>query len=478
MDHMDRDKGKAKAKGRWWSAGKTTCIAVSALLAAVVLGTGLAGGGRLFSAGRLYAAQIGESISSVLKSAPEDIPAERGSGEIEDKCTEGYRAVWYDGSSFIAAGTNGRIDRIKPDKTVTGSSAPEDVCLHDVASMDGTDVAVGESGVILASKDGGNFIRVRSGTAKSLYGVTVFKGSFWAAGEGGILLCSPDGEHWKPVKSDLNNNIVSIAANEEMCMAVTREGQILMSGDGRLWEVLDYNKFYEGCAKPCRFSSIRACGDLFIVAGEYTDLPGTPAILSSVTGETWYEHIPVEINDMPSDEFYPLAVNAVAADWDQLVAACDGGKLLTLTDCIVCNKLDVICDQNINDILFADGFIVLVGDGFWFDVRKSDAFRQYSISAEQALKDYINGAYIVDVRTDEEYSGLHIKGSVHIPLDELEINLEHIIPDRDRKIIFYCQKGVRAQKAMETALDLGYRNVYNLGGIGDWPYDTETGGTP
>jgi len=115
-------------------------------------------------------------------------------------------------------------------------------------------------------------------------------------------------------------------------------------------------------------------------------------------------------------------------------------------------------------------------DGFWFDILQSGNFRQYNISAAQALEDFNNGAYIVDVRSYEDYSQLHIKGSIHIPLDELEAELEKIAPDRSSKIIFYCAKGVKSQKALEKALLMGYEKVYNLGSIDDWPYDTETGG--
>ena len=396
--------------------------------------------------------------------------------KAETAVLPGYRAVCYDGAGFIAAGAKGRIDRIKPDKTVNRLPVVTKACLNGVASSNGIDVAVGDGGVILISKGGTDFKKVKSGTTKSLNCVTVFKGSFLAAGSGGTLIYSSDGERWKSVKTGIKNNILSIAANETMCMAVTREGQILMSSDGRKWNVLDYNIFYKGYSEPCLFRSVSACADTFFVTGEYQDHPDIPAILSSETGEIWMEHKFGRINENPAEEYYPIVVNAVIMDWDQLVAACNGGKLLTVTDCITCNKLDVLCEQNINDLVSADGFLALVGDNFWFDIRKSDAFRQYGISAGQALKDYNNGAYIVDVRTGDEYDQLHIKGSVHIPVDELEMSLENAIPDKDREIIFYCKKGVRAQIALEKALLMGYKKVYNLGGIDDWPYDTEAGG--
>ncbi len=422
--------------------------------------------------------ETGETQASGTVTGTVQGPAGTGPVKVPQNASEGYRAVCYDydEASFIAAGTKGRIDRIRPDGTVTGSAAVTYACLNGAASMDGIDVAVGDGGVVLFSKDGGDFRKAKSGTSRDLYGVTPFNGSFLAAGASGTIISSPDGERWKQVKTGIKNTILSIAANDRMCMAVTKEGQILMSCDGRKWEVLDYNKFYEGYMEPCLFRSISACGDAFFIAGEYRDRPGVPAIISSDTGEIWREHVFGRINDSLAEEYYPMTVNAITADWDQLVAACSGGRLLTVTECITCNKLDALGDHEITALASADGYLALVGDGYWFDIQRSDAFRQYGISAVQALKDYENGAFIVDVRTDEEYAQLHIKGSIHIPVDELESGLEHFIPDKDSKIIFYCQKGVRAQKALEAALLMGYRKVYNLGGLADWPYDTETGG--
>jgi len=390
--------------------------------------------------------------------------------------TGAYNAVCYNGNEYIAVGTNGRIDRIKPDKSVTVLPAVTSLSLNDVVSMNGIDVAVGDSGIVLVSKDGGSFKPVKSKTPKSLFSITVFDGKFWAAGAEGTIIFSSDGKRWKSINPGVKNDIHSIAANEEMIMAVAGESQVLMSVDGEKWDVLDYNEYYNRLAEPCRFRRVQALADVFFVLGEHLNIPGSPAILSTFDGKIWMDHVLGMINDLPPEQFFPLTVNAIAVDADQLVVACNDGKILTLPDCPTCNKLDIICTDNINDLVSANGLFTLVGDDFWFDILRPDDFRQYNISAVQALEDYYNGAYIVDVRTDDEYSQLHITGSIHIPVDEIETKLEEMIPDKSSEIIFYCAKGVQAQKALEKALLMGYKKVYNLGGIDAWPYDTETGG--
>lgn len=411
------------------------------------------------------------------KPAPQHPDSSKDTEPSEDVSglPKGYRDVCFDGTSYIAVGTGGRIDRIMPDKTVISLSSPTDASLNGIISVNGINVAVGEDGVILTSKADSKFNVVKSGVDTTLYDITLFRSSFWAAGSGGILLRSSDGENWSLIQTGTKNDIISITANSRMCMALTREGQILMTNNGRNWSILDYNEVYKGYDEPYWFHSIRALGDVFFLAGEYQKDSGVPIIMSSATGEVWRPHPMTEINGEPMDNFLPLTVNVVGLSQDQILLACDDGKLLTLTECIVCHKLTKLSDHNINEMVLVDGKVVVVGDEFWFDIINDEEIYQYNIRPEQALTDFLNGAYIVDVRNAEEYSTSHIKGSIHIPVDQIDNALEKIIPDKSKKIIFYCAKGARSQKALEKALQLGYKKVYNLGGINDWPYEKASG---
>lgn len=79
---------------------------------------------------------------------------------------------------------------------------------------------------------------------------------------------------------------------------------------------------------------------------------------------------------------------------------------------------------------------------------------------------------LVDVRTQEEYDEGHIIGSILIPVDVIKDQAEQILTDKESKIIIYCRTGNRFQTAGEILKDLGYKNIYDLGGIVDWPYET------
>lgn len=82
---------------------------------------------------------------------------------------------------------------------------------------------------------------------------------------------------------------------------------------------------------------------------------------------------------------------------------------------------------------------------------------------------------LLDVRTKEEYEAGHIEGSILIPVDIIEAEAEGILQDKEKPIIVYCRSGKRSMAAANILVKLGYENVYNLGGINDWPYETISG---
>jgi rhodanese-related sulfurtransferase/thiol-disulfide isomerase/thioredoxin len=81
---------------------------------------------------------------------------------------------------------------------------------------------------------------------------------------------------------------------------------------------------------------------------------------------------------------------------------------------------------------------------------------------------------VVDVRTPEEYSGGHLKSAINIPVETIADEKPAELPDLDALIIIYCRTGNRTRTAYEKLAELGYTNVYDMGGIVDWPYETVT----
>ena len=76
---------------------------------------------------------------------------------------------------------------------------------------------------------------------------------------------------------------------------------------------------------------------------------------------------------------------------------------------------------------------------------------------------------ILDVRTLEEYNEEHIPNAVNIPIDDIDtIDIE-----KDKTIYVYCASGNRSKMATNKLIDMGYTDVYNMGGINNYPYELE-----
>ena len=72
------------------------------------------------------------------------------------------------------------------------------------------------------------------------------------------------------------------------------------------------------------------------------------------------------------------------------------------------------------------------------------------------------GAIIVDVRSKGEYAGGHVKGSLNIPLDQLDYNLKNF-KSKEQPIITCCASGMRSGSAKGLLKSKGYTNVHNGG---------------
>lgn len=105
--------------------------------------------------------------------------------------------------------------------------------------------------------------------------------------------------------------------------------------------------------------------------------------------------------------------------------------------------------------------------------EKSSQKAQYQkITAEEAKKmmDEQN-VIIVDVRTQTEYQSGHIKDALLIPHDSFDKEPPKELDDKEATILVYCRSGNRSQKAAKKLIELGYTDVYDFGGIGDWKYE-------
>lgn len=98
---------------------------------------------------------------------------------------------------------------------------------------------------------------------------------------------------------------------------------------------------------------------------------------------------------------------------------------------------------------------------------------------------------LVDVRSKEEYDAGHIPGAGCMAAEDIcdclydealgERGLDAIanvrgmeLSDDASAIVLYCDNGDRSARATEHMEAIGYVNVYDAGGLAEWPYDVVT----
>lgn len=80
---------------------------------------------------------------------------------------------------------------------------------------------------------------------------------------------------------------------------------------------------------------------------------------------------------------------------------------------------------------------------------------------------YQAGAFVLDVRTPEEWNDFHVEGSTLIPLNELAVRVNEV--PRDREILVVCRSGNRSQEGRDILKAAGFINVTSMaGGLNQW----------
>lgn len=121
---------------------------------------------------------------------------------------------------------------------------------------------------------------------------------------------------------------------------------------------------------------------------------------------------------------------------------------------------------------------ILVGNRF-SQIYNAEGVNQYNyktvtynsvrgIVFEEMLKD--PDALILDCRTKSFYDIGHIEGAISFPIFEIENNLDKI-PDKNKKLLLYCNVGTASSRAAYELSNLGYTKIYNsIDGVAEYPF--------
>ena len=89
------------------------------------------------------------------------------------------------------------------------------------------------------------------------------------------------------------------------------------------------------------------------------------------------------------------------------------------------------------------------------------------IAAQALLKEHAADAVLLDVREPWEYAQVHVEGSRHIPMGQIQERLEELDPKAHYVVM--CHHGGRSQQVALFLASKDYGQVANLvGGIDAW----------
>ena len=104
-------------------------------------------------------------------------------------------------------------------------------------------------------------------------------------------------------------------------------------------------------------------------------------------------------------------------------------------------------------------------------VKETENAATYTQISQETAKEMMardDGHVVVDVRRQDEYDSGHIPGAILIPNESIGCDSPEALPDYEQIILIYCRSGNRSKQAAEKLASMGYKNIYEFGGINTW----------
>ena len=113
------------------------------------------------------------------------------------------------------------------------------------------------------------------------------------------------------------------------------------------------------------------------------------------------------------------------------------------------------------------------GDSSGAEGEATGEYKQITMDEAVTMMDEETDYIILDVRRPDEFAEKHIPNAINVPNETIGEEAIPELPDKDQLILVYCRSGNRSKQASKKLAAMGYTNVYEFGGINDWPGETE-----
>jgi rhodanese-related sulfurtransferase len=103
-------------------------------------------------------------------------------------------------------------------------------------------------------------------------------------------------------------------------------------------------------------------------------------------------------------------------------------------------------------------------DGMLHNMIERSRNTANTIELEEARQLIDEGAVIVDVRSAQQFEATRLRGAIHMPLDQIDDQLDRLPSDLDCPIIAVCNMGNMSLPGMLMLKAAGYSNAVSLNG--------------
>lgn len=166
------------------------------------------------------------------------------------------------------------------------------------------------------------------------------------------------------------------------------------------------------------------------------------------------------------------AINIPFDEFEEKIADLEGYKDQTIV--LICNTGNksgkagkMLVDKGFTKVYNAED----VMDEFDYDTVK---YTNVTGSEFEKLAAEKTDAVIIDLRDAKDFEKGSVKNSIHIPMDEFEVQAKEKLKDKNQEILLYCNTGTRTAEASQILEKNGYTNVVNsIDGVKEYKFNLQ-----
>ena len=166
------------------------------------------------------------------------------------------------------------------------------------------------------------------------------------------------------------------------------------------------------------------------------------------------------------------AINIPFDEFEEKIADLEGYKDQTIV--LICNTGNksgkagkMLVDKGFTKVYNAEDGM----DEFDYDTVK---YTNVTGSEFEKLAAEKTDAVIIDLRDAKDFEKGSVKNSIHIPMNEFEVQAKEKLKDKNQEILLYCNTGTRTAEASQILEKNGYTNVVNsIDGVKEYKFNLQ-----